>query len=118
MHEGHFTEQIIEAVINELKKYPGREVQSVNVKVGEVYHLVPDSVLMHYELITKGTSLQGAKLNLIEEPMQVACLQCGKQGPVEDHHLPLCSFCHSRQVKPVAGDKVTIEQIVFKDSSS
>jgi len=114
MHEGHFTEQIIEAVISELKKYPGRVVESVTVKVGETYHLMPDSVLMHFESITKSTALEGVKLNLIEEQIQVFCSQCGKQGPVEDHHLLLCSFCHSRQVKPVSGDKVTIEQIQFK----
>ena len=114
MHEGHFTEQIVEAIVSELKKYPGRKVESITVKVGEVYHLMPDSVLMHYDLITKGTALEGVKLNILEEPMQVICSQCGKQGSVEDHHLLLCSFCHSQAVKPVAGDKVTIEQISFK----
>ena len=69
---------------------------------------------MHFEMITQSTPLEGVKLILVEESMQVVCGQCGKQGPIEDHHLPLCSFCHSRQVKPVAGDKVTIEQILFK----
>lgn len=114
MHEGHFTEQIVDAVVLELKKHPQQSVESVTVKVGEVYHLMPDSVLMHYDLLTKGTSLEGVKLNLVEEALQVLCSQCNKQGPVEDHHLLLCSFCHSRQVKPVAGDKVIIEQILFK----
>ena len=114
MHEGHFTEQIVEGVIVELKKYPGRVIDSITVKVGEVYHLTIDSVLMHYELITKGTALEGVKLNLQEESIQVLCSQCAKEGPVEDHHMLLCSFCHSTQVKPVAGNKVTIEQIIFK----
>lgn len=114
MHEGHFTEQIVEAIVAELKKHPGRTVESVTVKVGETYHLVSDSVLMHYDLMTKGTVLEGVKLDLLEESIQVLCGQCGKQGPVEDHHLLLCSFCHSRQVKPVAGDKVLIEKIEFR----
>jgi len=114
MHEGHFTDQIVEAIVFELNKHPGRKAATVTVKVGETYHLMADSVLMHYDLITKGTELEGATLNLIEEAVQVLCGQCGKQGPVDDHHLLLCSFCHSRQVKAVAGDKVTIEQIVFK----
>jgi hydrogenase nickel incorporation protein HypA/HybF len=113
MHEGHFTENIVDAVVLELKKYPGRRVESITVKVGETYHLVADSVLMHFELITKETALEGVKLNLLEEPMLVVCSQCAKQGPVEDHHLLLCSYCHSRQVKPVAGNTVTIEQIKF-----
>ena len=114
MHEAHFTENIVEAIVTELKKHPGRAVKSISVKVGESYHLVPDSVLMHYELMTKGTGLEGVKLDLMEEPLEVLCSSCGKQGPVEDHHLLLCSFCHSPQVKAVRGDKVTIEQIIFK----
>jgi hydrogenase nickel insertion protein HypA len=114
MHEGHFTEQIVDAIMGELKKHPERVVESISVKVGESYHLMPDSVLMHYEILTKSTALEGVKLNLLEEQMRVVCSQCTKEGPVEDHHLLLCSFCHSAQVKPVAGDKVTIEQIVFK----
>ena len=114
MHEGHFTEQIVEGVVAELKKHPTRQVDSITVRVGEVYHLVSDSVLMHYDLITKGTALEGVKLNLCEEPMRVRCSQCGKEGAVDDHHLLLCSFCHSSAVKPVAGDKVIIEQIQFK----
>ncbi|MBF0503683.1 MAG: hydrogenase maturation nickel metallochaperone HypA [Candidatus Omnitrophica bacterium] len=114
MHEGHFTENIVDAIVGELKKHPGRTIESVTVKVGESYHLVADSVLMHYDLLTKGSILEGVQLNLLEEPMLVVCGQCGKQGPLEDHHLLLCSFCHSRQVKTIAGDHVTIEQIVFK----
>jgi len=115
MHEGHFTEQIVEAVLGEIKKHPGRLATSITVKVGETYHLVTDSVMMHFELITKGTDLEGVKLNLLEEAMCVHCDSCGKEGPVEDHHMLLCSFCHSRQVKAIAGDKVIIEQIAFKN---
>jgi len=114
MHEGHFSQQIVEAVVLELQKHPGQKVESVTVKVGEVYHLMPDSVLLHFDLLTKSTDLEGVKLNLLEEQMQVLCSQCSQQGPIEDHHLPICSFCHSRQVKTVAGDKITIEQIVLK----
>ena len=111
MHEGHFTEQIVFNVIEELKKHSGRKPNKVRVTVGEVYHLVPESVLMHYEVATKGTVLEGVALELIEEPMQVECLSCQKQGPVEDHHLLLCSYCHSQNVKPVAGNKIAIEAV-------
>lgn len=114
MHEGHFTENIVKAIVGQLKKYPGRAFDSVTVKVGEEYHLSVDAVLMHYDLMTKGTTLEGVRLNLVEEPVQVVCEQCGKEGPVEDHHLLLCSFCNSRQVKTIAGDTITIDKIIFK----
>ncbi len=115
MHEGHFTQQIVEGILRELAPYPKAKVRSVTVRVGEVFHLVPESVLMHYDVLTKGSALQSVKLNLIEEPMQVLCSQCQKQGPVEDHHLLLCPFCHSRQVKPVLGNKITIEKVELED---
>lgn len=114
MHEGHFTEKIVEAVVRELDKSGGRKVKSVTVKVGEVYHLMPESVLMHYDLAVSGTRLEGVKLNLLEEAMEVVCQDCGKRGPVEDHHLLMCTYCHSRQVKAVAGDQVTIEHVEFE----
>ena len=117
MHEGHFTERIVEAIVKEISKQPGRAVESVTVKVGEAYHVEPDSVLLHFDLISKETQLEGVKLNLVEVPMQIFCKECGKQGPVEDHHLLLCSFCQSRRVKAVSGDTVTIEKIVFKENS-
>lgn len=114
MHEGHFTQQIVKTIIDELSQYPERVVESVTVKVGESYHLLEDAVLLHYELISKGTRLEGVKLNLLEEPMQVVCDQCGQQGPVEDHHMLLCSYCHSKLVAAVSGDTITVEEIVLK----
>lgn len=113
MHEGHFTEEIVAAILNELKKYPEQRLRKVTVRVGEVFHLVLDAVLMHFEMITKGTTLEGVILEIKEEHMTVKCEDCGKTGPVEDHHLLMCSSCDSRKVKPVTGQTITIENIEF-----
>ena len=53
MHEGHFTEKIVEVVLAELYKHPGEKIKTVTVKVGDVYHLVLESVLLHFEIATK-----------------------------------------------------------------
>jgi hydrogenase nickel incorporation protein HypA/HybF len=111
MHEGQFTEKIVAAILEELKKHPGARIRSVQVKVGEVYHLVLESVLMHFEIAVKGSALEGVELDLQEEAMRVKCQQCGREGPVEDHHMPLCSFCQSTNVKTVSGNSITIDAI-------
>ena len=113
MHEGVFTEKITEVILDELKKHPGKKIKLVKVNVGEVYHLVLESVLMHFDVAIKGTALEGAKLDLNEEAMRVSCEQCHRTGPVEDHHMPMCTFCHSVKVKTVSGDKITVESIQF-----
>lgn len=113
MHEGHFTEKIVEEILSELKKYPERKVKTVSVSVGEVYHLVLESVLMHFEICVAGTPLQGVAMSLKEDPMQVLCHICQKTGPVEDHHMPMCSACGSLKVKTVGGNTITVDTIEF-----
>ncbi|MBF0489339.1 MAG: hydrogenase maturation nickel metallochaperone HypA [Candidatus Omnitrophica bacterium] len=114
MHEGQFTEKIVEVVLGELKKHPGNKIKTVKVKVGDVYHLVLESVLMHFDIVVKGTPLEGVRLDLEEEPLRVCCEQCHRSGPVEDHHMPTCSFCNSLSVKTVSGNAITVESIQFE----
>lgn len=116
MHEGQFTEQIVDAILAELKKYPGRIPRSATVKVGEVFHLVPESVLAHFSVLTKGTELEGVKLHLQEESMEVYCPHCRKTTFVEDHHLVACPFCYATDVKPVRGNRITVESIELSNS--
>lgn len=111
MHEGHFTQQIVERILLDIDSQENKTIKSVTVRVGEVFHLVPEAVQMHYQMMIKGTPLDGVELNLVEEPMQVLCENCQKQGPVEDHHMLICSYCHSSKVKPVCGDKIFIEKV-------
>ena len=111
MHEGQFTDKIVEVILAELEKYPGSKIKAVKVTVGEVYHLVLESVLMHFEISVKGTPLEGVTLDLHEEPMKVYCDQCHQTGPVEDHHMPVCPFCNSLKVNPVSGNSIAVESI-------
>ena len=113
MHEGQFTQKIVEAILDELKKHPHKKIEGVRVKVGEVYHLILESVLMHFDILVKGTDLEGVVLDLYEEGMKVSCQDCHKTGTVEDHHMPICSFCQSMKVKVVSGNEIKIESIRF-----
>ena len=111
MHEHKFTEQIVQSILDELLQHPHSRPRWVEVTVGEVFHLEGDSVQMHFNLLTKDTPLQGVELRLNEEPMEVTCGKCGETGPVEDHHMPLCNFCGSQEVKPVRGHQVEVRLV-------
>lgn len=115
MHEANFTQEIVSAILGELEHYPVLRPKLVKVKVGEMLHLIPDSVLMHYRQMTKGTHLEGAVLQLTETPVQVRCPVCSFTGGVEDHHMLLCSKCGSRDVELIQGKEITIESIEMTD---
>lgn len=113
MHERPFTQKIVESILESLKDYPAGHVTAARVNVGEIYHLVPDSVRTHFESLTVGTPLDGARLDLVEVPLQVRCAACGLVGGVEDHHAPLCASCGSLSVENVAGHEIRVESVAL-----
>ncbi|MBL8022961.1 MAG: hydrogenase maturation nickel metallochaperone HypA [Elusimicrobia bacterium] len=114
MHERPFTQKIVESILDSLKDYPSGRVTSARVLVGEVYHLVPDSVRAHFESLTLGTPLEGAELDLVEVPLRVKCNGCGEVSGVEDHHAPHCEKCESVSVTNVEGHEIRVESVALK----
>lgn len=111
MHEGNFTERIVAAILQELKKRPGYQPKRIKVKVGEMLHLEPESVKMHYAFLTKGTPLEKAELDLSEVKVTLYCWQCNHVMEVEDHHLLLCTYCSTTDVEVMSGNEVLIDSI-------
>jgi hydrogenase nickel incorporation protein HypA/HybF len=111
MHEGVYTDQIAEAVQAQLAAHPGAKPLKVRVKVGEMLHLQPDAVRMHFSALAAGTPLAGLELDLEEAPVELGCRACGKHSHPEDHHLLACAACGSRDVEVLEGRSVVIERI-------
>lgn len=111
MHEGHFTEQIVEAILSQLKDRESSSVTRVKVSVGEMYHLNPESVKMHFAAMTKATPLEQTLLELDELAVIFRCKSCGRREQAEDHHLLVCSDCGSRNVEILQGDRVEITEM-------
>jgi hydrogenase nickel incorporation protein HypA/HybF len=113
MHERPFTQKIVESILDSLKDYPTGRVTAARVRVGEIYHLVPDSVRAHFESLAAGTSLAGAQLDLVEVPLRVKCNACSEVCGVEDHHAPHCEKCGSVSVTNVEGHDIQVERVVL-----
>jgi hydrogenase nickel incorporation protein HypA/HybF len=111
MHEGNFTEQIVEAILSGLKGYSEKKPERIRVKVGEMLHLEEESVRLHYEVLTKDTVLEGVQLDLQPIPVTIRCNVCKTESEAEDHHLLICPKCHSFEVQVTGGDRIEIEAI-------
>jgi Zn finger protein HypA/HybF involved in hydrogenase expression len=98
-------ESVITVIMAEVKK-AGEEIQAgqqleVTLKVGALEIHSEEAARQAFEVLTKDTVLEGARLDLIILPVTLACHQCGFQGPlplgVADPHeaLPVaeCSQC-------------------------
>ena len=106
MHELAITQSVVDAVLD---KTGDRTVTIVRLKVGRLAGVVPDSVRFCFDLVTAGTTLQGAALEIDEPPGQAHCRSCGDDFGMPDL-LPLCP-CGSADVDIVAGRELLVTSV-------
>ena len=106
MHELAITEGVVQAVTQRL---PGTPIACVHLEIGAMSGVVADSVRFCFELVTEGTTLEGARLFISEPAARCRCRDCG--GEFEpDGAIALCG-CGSADVAVLAGQELRITSV-------
>ena len=74
MHEMPVTQGILNMA---LEAAEGRRVTAIYLRVGRMSAVVPSSVEVFFDHLSKGTPAEGARLHFETEPLEMACLDCG-----------------------------------------
>jgi hydrogenase nickel incorporation protein HypA/HybF len=106
MHELAITESLVDAVAARL---PGQRVTCVRLEIGALSGVVADSVRFCFDLVTDGTSLEGARLEIAEPQAQCRCRGCGIQFE-PDGPIVLCR-CGSAEVTVLTGQELKITSV-------
>ena len=77
MHELSIAESIV-AIAD--RHAAGRKVMKVEVRVGHLRQVVPSALEFAFELVSQGTAVEGAELELQEVPAAGVCRTCGREG--------------------------------------
>lgn len=102
MHEVSVVSSMVDAILKELENYDVEKVEAVNVLIGDLTSLGAEQLEFAYEIVTRGTLLEGSKFNIEREEVRVRCKECGYEGPADslesdylDHSIPViaCPKC-------------------------
>ncbi|GFO53639.1 putative hydrogenase nickel incorporation protein HypA [Geomonas sp. Red276] len=107
MHEMSITQSIVEICE---ENAGGRRVLAVCLEIGELSNIVPESVEFCFEACTKGTLLDGAKLEIDRIPGRARCHQCDADFPVAAYYDP-CPSCGGYQVEVVSGEELRVKEL-------
>jgi hydrogenase nickel incorporation protein HypA/HybF len=119
VHEFSVTSQIVRSVLDEADKRKAKKVSEVHLVIGKLTFLGVEQVRFAYEVLSKGTILEGSKLFVEEQQGVVKCSHCGYEGgfKYEDdplYHVPVptlkCPQC-GNVVSIAAGKECTIKSI-------
>ncbi len=72
MHELSITQSVVDAV---LEKLPDQPIAVVSLEIGTLSGIEPDALRFCFELVTAGTTLQGAELQISRPHMGFAVEQ-------------------------------------------
>ena len=106
MHELGITQEVV-ALADEAAA--GRRVTRVVLEIGKLSGVLPDAVRFCFDLVTAGTSLDGAELEIDEPHGRVACRGCGTEFD-SDEVLALCP-CGSADVDLLRGRELRIRSV-------
>lgn len=106
MHEMAITQSVVDAVCDRMGDAP---VRRVCLEIGKLSGVVPDSVQFCFDLITEGTTLEGAALEIVQPSGRARCRDCDAEFAMNDL-LMLCE-CGSANRELLAGEELRIREV-------
>ena len=109
MHEVSVVSNLVSGVLSELEKYDVQKVNSVTAVIGDLTNLGEEQMRFAYEVVTRGTLLEGSEFIVEHEGIELSCGGCGYEGPAQvlsdpdfdSHAIPVLAC-------PKCGGKVTV----------
>lgn len=93
----------------------GRRVECVNLDVGELRQVVPETLVYCWALVTEETPLADAKLQVASIPAVLACRACAAQTRMRGIPMLVCSHCGASDVAVVSGEEFLLRSLDLKE---
>lgn len=124
MHELSVSSAILETV---LKHAEGRKVTAVEMKIGRLRQVVPDSLTFYFEIVSRDTFAEGAVLELDLIDGLLRCEACTTEWdpapkPAEEEADILmppmfrCPVCEAGGAKVLHGEELEVDSIIVDDA--
>jgi hydrogenase nickel incorporation protein HypA/HybF len=86
------------------------KVERVNLKIGKLSAVVPDSLRFCFDIVSKETPLAGAELAIEETPVVARCKDCGARWTIAEAVFT-CQTCESGSLEILSGRELDIVSI-------
>jgi hydrogenase nickel incorporation protein HypA/HybF len=115
MHEMGIAMEIVEIAAASIPKgIENVRIEKVNLKIGKLAAVVPESLRFCFEIVAKDTPLSGAELSMEEVPVVAVCNECSAEWTITSPVFT-CIKCGSGSVRVVSGRELDIVSIEIAD---
>jgi hydrogenase nickel incorporation protein HypA/HybF len=96
------------------KHAAGRKVNVVYVQVGKLRQVVPDSLSFYFDIVSRGTVSEGARMELQVVPARLRCETCENEWE-PDFPTFRYPFCVKGKVKVLSGEEFLVDSIEVEE---
>ena len=123
MHEFAFAYNIFKVAEATAIKYNAKKITEVILEIGELTLIVPELLQRSFEMATKGSIAEGAKLNIKITPGKIKCRDCNqisevtltRESELTGLQLFKCSHCKSNNTEIIEGKKANVKNIKIQE---
>jgi hydrogenase nickel incorporation protein HypA/HybF len=105
------------AIVNTVAKHAGgRPVALVNLRVGRLRQVIPDTLEFYFEFVARDSVCDGARLEQEVIDARLRCRPCAYEWAIE---IPAfrCPQCGGSDVQIAAGDEFEVESIEIEEAA-
>lgn len=107
MHELAITQNIVDICENHAA---GRRVRSVSLAIGDLSGVASEAVEFCFEVCSRDTLLEGARLLIDRIPARARCRNCGARFAIPTNYAT-CAVCGGYQVDILSGKELRVKEL-------
>ncbi len=112
MHELSIMGNILDIVLEHAGKNGAKKVKAVNLMIGDLSDIIPEWAQMYFDMLSKETIADGAKLEIEKVPLSISCRDCGNVHTYKDKNWSFsCPKCQSANIELKTGREMTVTSI-------
>jgi hydrogenase nickel incorporation protein HypA/HybF len=117
MHEMGIANSVLEAVRNEMRRYPDAHPSKVCVRVGEMAAIDQDALRFCFDAIKQDTELEQLQLEVELCARRHRCHRCQHEFVVHDY-LFRCPDCASLETECISGDELELAYLEVEENGT
>ncbi|MDR0311676.1 MAG: hydrogenase maturation nickel metallochaperone HypA [Acidobacteriota bacterium] len=114
MHELGIAENIMDIVRRSVPEGRAAAVGNIRLRVGPFAGIVPDSLKFCFDVLSSGSGMTNAVLQIEQTPLVALCRDCGDKSGVKNFVFA-CPACGGGNLEIVSGEELEIIEIEIAD---
>ena len=110
MHEMSLAESVLQIIEDTARAEGYARVKTVWLEIGQLAMVEKESMRFCFDVVTRDSVAQGARLEIIETAGQGLCMECACTVAVTARYEP-CPHCGSVQIEVTGGEEMRVKEL-------